>query len=425
VRIVMFEDADFGRLYPLTYLRPVFELRCGAYSLRRKLQAKFPDSVLHLEMRDALSRVAPEICPDCLLNHQDRLKPDDDILLVNGGAILTAPAQKYAERETVATAPTGEFVWAYLKRETVKKLSAVSARSLASLAARNLPSQNAQDLLIRFPWDLITQNASQIKSDFREFYRPQAEVKLDPRVAVWGEPTNLCVGKGAEIQPWTFIDCREGPVIIESGAIVRAHSSIQGPAFIGEKSYLHEACIREGTSIGPVCRVGGEVEESIIHGYSNKYHTGFLGHSYVCEWVNLGANTVNSDLKNDYTSVSVYLDGQPTDTGSTKVGAFIGDHTKTSIGTLLNTGAVVGIMCNLIAGASVLPKYIPSFCWYLEGRISKGLGLGAALDTARAAMARRGVELTDAMTELIKYTEELTRPDKMEKVKRDRKRAFR
>jgi UDP-N-acetylglucosamine diphosphorylase/glucosamine-1-phosphate N-acetyltransferase len=424
MKIVLYEDAAFSNLYPLTYLRPVFELRCGTRLLREKIAAKFPRCALHLEVRDALAAVTAEALGG-RVNDTARLQPDDDVLLVNGGAILTSPAEAYSARETAATTPGGDFIWAFLKRATVKGLAAASAQELAARAAERLPAEATQDILIRRPWDLITHNPPEIGRDFAEAYGARMHVELDPRVAVVGDPANLYVGKGAEVQPWTFIDCRLGPVIIGKGTVIRAHTSIQGPAFIGDKSHLMEACIREGTSIGPVCRVGGEVEESIIHAYSNKYHTGFLGHSYVCEWVNLGANTVNSDLKNDYSTVSVYVNGRPVDTGSMKVGAFIGDHTKTSIGTLLNTGSVVGIMCNLVAGASVLPKYTPSFCWYLDSRFSKGLGLGQALDTARAAMGRRGVKLTDSMLELIKYTEELTRPEKMEKVKRDRKRGSR
>lgn len=424
MRIVLFEDDGFSNLYPLTYLRPVFELRCGARRLRQKVEARFPGCAVDLEVRDVLAAVASETCGGNV-NRPERLEPDDDVLLVNGGAILTGPTASYGAREMVARTAAGNLVWAFLKRETVQRMAAGSARDLAFRAGEALPADVTQDILVRHPWDLITHNPSEITRDFAEGYGAGTHVDLDPRVAVYGDLSNLHVGAGAEVQPWTFIDCRLGPVIIGAGALVRAHTSIQGPAFIGEKSYLMEACIREGTSIGPVCRVGGEVEESIIHGYSNKYHTGFLGHSYVCEWVNLGANTVNSDLKNDYSAVSVYVNGAPVDTGSTKVGAFIGDHTKTSIGTLLNTGSVVGIMCNLVAGASVLPKYIPSFCWYLDSRISKGLGLAAALATARAAMGRRGAKLTDAMVDLIKYTEEQTRPDKMDKVKRDRRRGSR
>ena len=125
-----------------------------------------------------------------------------------------------------------------------------------------------------------------------------------------------------------------------------------------------------------MCRVGGEVEESIIQGYSNKYHDGFLGHAYVGEWVNLGALTTNSDLKNDYSNVSVIARRQARrfDTGSTKVGSLIGDHTKTSIGTLFNTGAYVGAMAVIAATGKPLPKFIPSFAWFLEGVVTKGFG---------------------------------------------------
>ncbi|KPK62098.1 MAG: hypothetical protein AMK73_06740, partial [Planctomycetes bacterium SM23_32] len=277
----------------------------------------------------------------------------------------------------------------------------------------------------KYPWDLIGRNAAKIEQDFRAAYGPHPAESLDERVAIWGDEADLYIGQGVEVQPWTFIDCREGPVIIEDGAVVGTRSAIQGPAVIGAETHLLAARVREGTSIGPLCRVGGEVEESILHAHVNKYHAGFLGHSYVGEWVNLGALTTNSDLKNDYGSVTVALGGRPMDTGSAKVGSFIGDHTKTSIGTLLNTGTVVGIMCNLVGGDGLLSKHIPSFCWWLNGRASKGLGLAQSLETARAAMARRGVELTNAMTELIKYTEELTRAEKMERIKRDRRRAFR
>ena len=422
MKVVLFEDERFHLLFPLTYLRPVSELRCGALGLRQKVQRKFPRCALHLETREVLRDVAAELC-GCPVNDPARIRPDDDVLLVNAAAILTGPAESYDRREQVGATADGDFIWAFLKAQTVGKLGAGSARELALLAAQRLPAEAVADVLIKYPWDLIVRNAGEIRNDFAAAYPPQVRGKLDAQAAVCGDASNLHVGAGAEVQPWTFIDCREGPVIIADGALVRAHSSIQGPAFIGERAQLFEAYIREGTSIGPVCRVGGEIEESIIHGHSNKYHTGFLGHSYVGEWVNLGAHTVNSDLKNDYSTVTVYLNGTPTDTGSMKVGSFIGDHTKTSIGTLLNTGSVVGIMCNLVAGASVLPKYIPSFCWYLDSRISKGLGLEQALQTARAAMARRGAHLTDAMVALIRYTEELTRPQKMEKVRRDRRRA--
>jgi hypothetical protein len=170
-----------------------------------------------------------------------------------------------------------------------------------------------------------------------------------------------------------------------------------------------------------MCRVGGEVEESIIHGYSNKYHDGFLGHAYVGEWVNLGAMTTNSDLKNDYSSVSVMMNGKPFDTGSTKIGGFIGDHVKTSIGTLLNTGAIVGTMAILVATGAPLPKYIPPFAWLLSGVVGKGFGLNPLIETARTAMSRRKVEMTGDDERLLRHVFELTAEDRNLHVRRARK----
>jgi hypothetical protein len=179
---------------------------------------------------------------------------------------------------------------------------------------------------------------------------------------------------------------------------------------------------REGNSIGPVCRIGGEVEESIIQGYSNKYHDGFLGHAYVGEWVNLGALTTNSDLKNDYSDVSVMLDGKHAiDTGSRKVGSLIGDHTKTSIGTLLNTGSYVGAMTLIAGTGKPLPKFIPSFAWFLEGVVTKGFGKRKLFETAGIAMGRRGFEWTPALETMWEEIFKITAEPRMDAVKKGRR----
>jgi hypothetical protein len=171
-----------------------------------------------------------------------------------------------------------------------------------------------------------------------------------------------------------------------------------------------------------MCRIGGEVEESIIQGYSNKYHDGFLGHAYVGQWVNLGALTTNSDLKNDYTAVSVILDGREgIDTGSTKVGSLIGDHTKTSIGTLLNTGAYVGAMTVIAATGKPLPKFIPSFAWFLEGVVTKGFGKQQLYKTARVAMGRRKCQWTPAEEAMWNDIYQQTAPARIEAVKKGRR----
>ena len=423
MKIVLFEDDKVSDLYPLTFLRAAFELRCGIFTLKEKVERKFPQARLYLETRDELDRVSAERYGAPVVNSHDAVRPDDDLLLVNAAAILTGDAASYAQQETVGVTEGGRFVWAFLAQETVRRLDSAACIGLAERAAASLARRTVEDILIAYPWDLITHNPSQIASDFRAYYTPARRSEPLRGAAMIGPEENLYIGADVELQPHTWIDCRGGPVILEDGVKVNAHTSIHGPAFIGPGTQLFEAQVREGCSFGPVCRVGGEVEESIIHAYANKYHAGFLGHAYVGEWVNLGAMTTNSDLKNDYSTVSLTVSGKQVDSGSLKVGSFIGDHTKTSIGTLLNTGSVIGIMCNLVAGSSVLPKYIPSFAWYIQDRVSKGLGLNYALETARKAMARRKVELTDAQEELIRYSEQITHEERMAKIQKDRKKV--
>jgi len=217
------------------------------------------------------------------------------------------------------------------------------------------------------------------------------------------------------------LDAAEGPIYIDEGAQIHPYTRIEGPSYIGKKTILLGAKCREGNTIGPVCRVGGEVEESIIHGYSNKYHDGFLGHAYVGEWVNLGALTTNSDLKNDYSHVEVTLeDGRPVNTGSTKVGSLIGDHTKTSIGTLLNTGANVGAMAVVNTTGMPLPKFIPSFAWLVKGAVTKGHGRTGLYRTAEVAMGRRKRPWTPAHQAMWDEVFELTAEARNKALKKGR-----
>ena len=151
-----------------------------------------------------------------------------------------------------------------------------------------------------------------------------------------------------------------------------------------------------GGTLGPRCRVGGEVEASILHGHANKYHDGFLGHSYIGEWVNLAAGTQVSDLRVDYQPVTVTVAGRKVATGLTKVGAFLGDHTKTGINTLVNTGTVAGAFCQLFPSNLLPPRVVPSFCTFARGQLQGAEDPGPLLATAALAMRRRGRELTDA-----------------------------
>src|SRR5262249_13241808 len=152
----------------------------------------------------------------------------------------------------------------------------------------------------------------------------------------------------AVIKPGAVLDAGAGPICVENEAMISPNAVLQGPCYVGANSLIQPTTIiREATSIGAYCKIGGELEGTIFHGYSNKQHHGVLGHSYVCEWVNLGAGTVNSDLKNTYGNVRVEIGNQSVDTGQIFVGAFIGDHAKTGINTILPTGCVVGFAASV------------------------------------------------------------------------------
>ena len=197
--------------------------------------------------------------------------------------------------------------------------------------------------------------------------------------------------------------------------VVQPFTRIEGPCYIGRDTQLFRANLRGGVTIGPDCRIGGEVEASIIHGYTNKYHEGFLGHAYVGEWVNLGAITSNSDLRNDYGEVYVPLGGDPVATGQAKVGCFIGDHTRTGMGSMLNTGTAIGVMCNVLPAGPLLPKHVPSFTAVLYGRVAPGFRWsGCSPPPDRDGPARE--EFTEA--------EEQLYCDLYEQTRLERERAF-
>jgi UDP-N-acetylglucosamine diphosphorylase/glucosamine-1-phosphate N-acetyltransferase len=243
---------------------------------------------------------------------------------------------------------------------------------------------------------LVLNNAAELTADFAAAGRSGIEGTVEQPNAIRGDQKNVYVAPSAVVHPMVVIDAEHGPVYLDEGVVVHPFTRIEGPCYVGRDSILLGAKCREGNTIGPMCRVGGEVEESIFQGYSSKYHDGFLGHAFVGEWVNIAAMTTNSDLKNDYSNVAVVLDGHTRiDTGSTKIGALIGDHVKTSIGTLLNTGAYVGAMAVLIANGKLLPKFIPSFSWYINGMITPGFGKDSLYETAKIAMGRRHCVWTD------------------------------
>ncbi|MDH5758621.1 MAG: putative sugar nucleotidyl transferase [Gemmatimonadota bacterium] len=241
------------------------------------------------------------------------------------------------------------------------------------------------------PWDLIAENAHRIETD-AEHLRPGVDAHPAGVVRLGSHP--LVLGDGATVEPGVVVDSRTGPVVLDDDVVVQGPARLVGPLFVGRGTTILGGSV-ERSSIGPVCKIRGEVSESVILGYSNKAHDGFLGHALVGRWVNLGAMTTNSDLKNNYGTVRVWTPAGPRDTGLMKVGCFLGDHVRTGIGTLLNTGTVVGAGSNVFGSGSV-PSMVAPFSWVSRDdtvpyRIEK------FLEVAERAMARRDVDLTDEL----------------------------
>jgi len=416
MRLCIYEDG-YENLYPISYLRPVFELRCGRTLLREKVERVLgpADGCF---VRDALAAAWREKLAFPV--NDPSLLSGADLILVNGRAVFANVEIDRRGPEQVGMSGD-EVVYARLNAATLQKLGEKTVGGILEAAAKALPARQIDVTVVKFPWDVVFANPAAIEDDFQAMGATGRSGKFADAAYIYGDESRVHIADSAEVHPTAVLDTTHGPIILDEGVIVYPHTRVEGPTSVGRDTLLVGGKIREETTIGPVCRVGGEVEASIIHGYSNKYHDGFLGHAYAGEWVNLGALTTNSDLKNDYSSVSVYINGKLTDSGSMKTGAFIGDHTKTGIGTFFNTGTMVGVMCNLLGSGGPLPKFLPSFCWYFNEMIAKGTGLRSLIDTARAAMGRRGVELTDADEELMKYTYEITKEERDKLVKRDRR----
>ncbi len=416
MRVAIFEDAAATQFLPLTWLRPVFELLCGHFSARERALRALKVTEWGAFLRPYLAASYAETHPEAQLNRPEWLSEGRTLLL--NGRWLADPAH-YAKCEVDATGLIdGEVAWLFVEPWEAPVFQAEEFDTAVAQLARTRKRIKATGRLAAYPWDLVHHNGEQLTVDFRGRQRGLSAVVPTGTAAIVGPTEDVYIDPTAALDPYVVIDSRKGPVYIDAGAIVQAFTRLEGPCYIGRKTQLFRTNLREGTSIGPVCRVGGEIEGAILHGYVNKYHDGFLGHGYVGPWCNLGALTTNSDLKNDYSAVKVPLIGEAIDTGETKVGCFLGDHTKTAIGSCFNTGTAAGILCQILPAGELLPKHIPSFTRLWHGDLTEGAGVEQGLQTARIAMGRRGVELTQAMDRLIRHVHQLTASERDRAIQR-------
>jgi len=410
-RLFVFEDDDFEHFFPLTQSRPVFLLLSGASPIWRKLQRLFPEAEITFLCRAELSLYVRELT-DITCNRFD-FENCRKAIFINGRVL---PNQHLVEQIKQADKSSLFLANGNLAAAVLEPIS-MEAHNLARMnywgyghfkqLIRELPKIETQVLWLNYIWDLLSHNEEELQNDWQYllasrggYVKPAADL-LAEGCRIY-QPENVHVAHSAQIAAPVVLDAKAGPIIFDERVYIAPFSFIEGPAYIGPGTQILGAKVRRGCSLGPECRIGGEIEASIFQGYSNKYHEGFIGHACLGEWINLGALTTNSDLKNNYGKIRVNLGWGEIDTGLVKIGSFIGDHVKTGIGMLLNTGISIGFASNIFGGGLVADKYIPPFVWGGPMGLAD-YDLQKALKTAEAAMPRRGKAITPGLQKVFEY----------------------
>jgi len=394
MRICVYEDHRTADLGPLTLTRPAADLLCGLTSLGEKQARHFAAGEVGYLCRPELADLLRARDPRAAVNDPAWLRAGPTVL-VNARWLAPADTTKLPAAPFVGLCD-GEVAFAVLD---ARRLHAVTPATVADCLAdwaQALPTGDAGGCLIRYPWELVEHNADQIARDFEATGTPSPG-PLPAGFALVGPAERLFIHPSATVEPMVVADTTGGPVWVGPGAVVTAFTRLEGPCAVGAGTHLNGARIRAGTTLGPHCRIGGEVECSIVQGFSNKSHDGFLGHSYVGEWVNLAAGTATADLRFDYRPISVRVGDGIVSTGRTKVGSAIGDHARAGLGVLLDCGSTVGAFATVLPTGTLAPRAVPSFTRYGPAGFAPVEDVDAALAAADIMMRRRGRVLTPAL----------------------------
>jgi UDP-N-acetylglucosamine diphosphorylase / glucose-1-phosphate thymidylyltransferase / UDP-N-acetylgalactosamine diphosphorylase / glucosamine-1-phosphate N-acetyltransferase / galactosamine-1-phosphate N-acetyltransferase len=385
---ILFDDAAIrSHLLPFTFTRPVAEIRCGIWTITEKWTH--------------FLKTKPSFLTEPYLQVKFPLVATDDNVFVNGSICPTGNTVKAVQKLQIGEVlVAGDVVIAYRSSfEVVNPI--VELKNI--LFSEKIVS-------IGRVWDIFVENAAQISLDLEHIKKSRTNQPITDRYTQCYAPDNIFVEEGATIRA-AILNAEQGPIYIGKNALVSEGAIILGPFALGEGSTVNwGAKMRANISVGPHCKVGGEVANTVFFGHSNKGHDGFIGNSVIGEWCNLGANTNNSNLKNDYTNVKIYdyASHSLEDTGRLFCGLFMGDHTKAAISTMFNTGTVVGVNANVF-GAGFQSKHIPSFSW---GGAAEGLTeyrVEKALEVARQTVSRRGMTLSEAEEDIMRQVFEMTR----------------
>ena len=436
MQIILFEDDAVDRLAPLAAAEPAFAITCGSYKLVQLVSGLGPEITL---VRKHLERVEAESFPR-------RTPPagplEAPVLFVNARVVPSVNArlklQKIIDdgRDGVVFAgpQKNEVAAALVTRGPI----ALPAGHQTALKAQGRPSLGFQELqtlinsfklpaievdlpLVEYPHDVIRHHLACCREDLEYRVRtgpPQSyptaggmsEARPAPHPGYREVRDGVFVAENVTLGDHLVTDTRQGPVVIDHDAVIGPFCFLRGPVYVGPQSRVNEhASLKDCVSLGHHTKVGGEIEASIIEPYSNKQHHGFLGHSYVGRWVNLGAGTSNSDLKNTYGTVKMEYRGEKVSTGMQFIGAVIGDYAKTAINTSIFTGKTIGA-CSMVYG--FVAANVPSFCNYARsfGQVTD-LPAEVMISIQQRMFARRQVPQRECDIQLIRDLYALARKE--------------
>ncbi len=383
---ILFDSADRDRLLPFTHTRPVADIRCGILTMRERWELLLGKTTSSLT-EPYLSKVYPAI-------------ESEDDLYINGAVFATN-----ALLDAVNALPMGK---ALIKDGVIIATRlATSGYSVSELHERvatlALIEFGGQVYYLKNVWDIFSLNDRALRDDFALITNGRQSAAVPEGVTVTGKE-NLFIEEGANIYAGCILNAAAGPIYIAKDTEILEGAMMRGPIAICEHAVVKMGAKLYGaTTIGPGCKVGGEINNAVFFANSNKAHDGYLGNAVIGEWCNLGADTNCSNLKNNYDEIKIWDEAAKKSlrTGLTFCGLLMGDHSKCGINTMFNTGTVVGVSCNIFGGGFP-EKFVPSFSWGGSDGVST-YDFNRAMETANRMMGRRHKQLSDAETELFKH----------------------
>ncbi len=351
MELIIFDDAVANEWAPFALTRPCGELRFGRWTLRERIEHITGTSLTGYQTRSWLKDYS-EMGGARAVNFER----------VKAGTLLWSARAVPALSTIFERDPANIWIDDRLAGVRFDKEGEYPNTNWLAQPTplAGLPDITVEGEWLEAPWDLVARGSDRLAHDLSVAHDPYEESEVPQGCWKIGEQP-LILGEDVDIEPGVLFDTREGPIELAPHVEVRTGTRLAGPIYAGAHSRLLGGSI-SAFSGGPYCYMRGEIEHVTVMGYSNKVHQGFLGHAVVGSWVNLGAMTTNSDLKNNYGTIRVEVPKMSVDTGLTKLGCLIGDHVKTGIGSLLNAGTVVGTGSNLF-GHSAVPRWIEPFSW--------------------------------------------------------------